>query len=248
MTEKRERPQWPLSVYLDEAGPSVQVQMKILYITVVGKLVPHVLLLRLLVNVRHKQNPAFHRCTSTMIEWVKVLSLTHIHTHSHCMALSTLSGTTWVSRQQKVHFAIFWSKMKIIQADAPTIRMDCHSSRLTGAPTSAIPNIFMQDALPYTTLPIYPGLGQAPYMLACILGGLVVLSFTPQKIGHFKDVIPNQPLVWYWQINLRTARLRVTLLSFCTSVVHNTAQIRVVVTGLKVKDGPVRTHFVTEKE
>jgi len=41
-------------------------------------------------------------------------------------------------------------------------------SRLIGAPTSAIPTIFTQDALPYTTLPIYPGLGQAPNMLACI--------------------------------------------------------------------------------
>jgi len=44
-------------------------------------------------------------------------------------------------------------------------------SRLIGAPTSAIPTIITQDAVPYTTLPIYPGLGQAPYMLACILGG-----------------------------------------------------------------------------
>jgi len=39
--------------------------------------------------------------------------------------------------------------------------------------TSAIPIIFTQDALPYTTLLIYPGLGQAPNMLACIPGGLV---------------------------------------------------------------------------
>ena len=30
----------------------------------------------------------------------------------------------------------------------------------------------MLDALPGTTLPIYPGLGQAPNMLACIPGGL----------------------------------------------------------------------------
>jgi len=44
-------------------------------------------------------------------------------------------------------------------------------SRLIGAPTSAITTIFTQDALPYTTLPIYPGLGQAPNMLACIPGG-----------------------------------------------------------------------------
>jgi len=46
-------------------------------------------------------------------------------------------------------------------------------SRLIGASTSAIPIIFMPDALPYTTLPIYPGLEQAPNMLACIPGGLV---------------------------------------------------------------------------
>jgi len=34
---------------------------------------------------------------------------------------------------------------------------------------SAIPTIFMPDALPATTLPIYPGLGQAPSMLAAYL-------------------------------------------------------------------------------
>ena len=54
----------------------------------------------------------------------------------------------------------------------PTIWMDCHPSRLIGAPTSAILTIFTQDALPYTTLPFYRGLGQAPNMLACIPGGL----------------------------------------------------------------------------
>jgi len=46
-------------------------------------------------------------------------------------------------------------------------------SRLIGAPTSAIPTIFMPDAFPDTTLPMYPGLGQVPNMLACIPGGLV---------------------------------------------------------------------------
>jgi len=56
--------------------------------------------------------------------------------------------------------------MKIAQADASTIWMDCHPSRLVGAPTSTIPTIFTPDALPDTTLPIYPGLGQAPNMLA----------------------------------------------------------------------------------
>jgi len=73
-------------------------------------------------------------------------------------------------------FWIFWSKRKITQADAPTIWMDCHPIQTNWHPTSAIPSIFTQDALPYTTLPIYPGLGQAPNMLACIPGGLVVCS------------------------------------------------------------------------
>jgi len=45
--------------------------------------------------------------------------------------------------------------------------------RLICAPTSTIPTIFMPDALSDTTLPIYPGLGQAPNMLACMPGGLV---------------------------------------------------------------------------
>jgi len=61
------------------------------------------------------------------------------------MALWTLSGTTQVSQYQKVHFAIFWifwCKMKITKADAPTMRMDCHP----------IPTIFMPNALPDTTL------------------------------------------------------------------------------------------------
>jgi len=46
-------------------------------------------------------------------------------------------------------------------------------SRLIRAPISAIATIFTPDALPDTTLPIYPGLGQAPNILACIPGGLV---------------------------------------------------------------------------
>jgi len=57
--------------------------------------------------------------------------------------------------------------------DASTIWMDTTPSKLIGAPTSAIPTIFTPDALPGRTLPIYPGLREAPSMLVCILGGLV---------------------------------------------------------------------------
>jgi len=63
--------------------------------------------------------------------------------------------------------------MKITQADAPTIWTDCHPILTNWCPTSAIATIFTLDALPGTTLPIYPGLGQAANMLACIPSSLV---------------------------------------------------------------------------
>ena len=75
---------------------------------------------------------------------------THMHTQPFYGFLEFV--TTRISQYQKVHFAIFWifwSKMKITQADAPAIWMDCHPSRLIGGPTSAIPTVFTQDALPY---------------------------------------------------------------------------------------------------
>ena len=48
-----------------------------------------------------------------------------------------------------------------------------HPMWTTSATTSIIPTIFTLDALPVATLPIYPGLGQAPSMLGEIPGGLV---------------------------------------------------------------------------
>ena len=107
---------------------------------------------------------------------VQFCSSNTTHNNNHFMALWTLSGTTWVSQYQKVHFAIFWifwSKMKITQADAPTIWMDCHPFQSNWCPHLCHPHHFTQDALPYTTLPIYPGLGQAPNMLVYVPSGLV---------------------------------------------------------------------------
>ena len=119
----------------------------------------------------------------------------HTGTHNHFTALCTLS---WY---QKVHFAIFWifwCKMKITQAETPTIRMDCHPmspSRLIGAPISAISMIFTLDAIPGTTLPIYPGLGQAPKMLACIPSGLVIKtqSTINKNINHIRELQQSKP-------------------------------------------------------
>jgi len=113
-----------------------------------------------------------------------ILLQCYYYYYNHFMALWTMSGTTQVSQYHKVHFAIFWifwCKMKITQADAATIRMDWHpiqTNWCSYGPTSTIPIIFTLDALPDTTLPIYPDLGQAPNMLACIPSGLVSLLYT----------------------------------------------------------------------
>jgi len=42
----------------------------------------------------------------------------------------------------------------------------------------------MPDALPGTTLSIYPGLEQAPNMLACIPGGLAYIPGGTQLIAN----------------------------------------------------------------
>jgi len=56
----------------------------------------------------------------------------------------------------------------MVDADALTIRLDATKSL-----TSIIPTIFMPDALPVATLPVYPGLGQASSTLGCMPGGFV---------------------------------------------------------------------------
>jgi len=53
----------------------------------------------------------------------------------------------------------------------PTTRLDATPSLISDPPPTS--PIFMPDALPATTLPLYPGLGQAPNLLVCILSGVV---------------------------------------------------------------------------
>jgi len=50
---------------------------------------------------------------------------------------------------------------EISQADTPTIRLSATPSGLISNPPPPSPN-FMPDALPAATLPIYPGMEQAP--------------------------------------------------------------------------------------
>jgi len=61
---------------------------------------------------------------------------------------------------------------KILKADTPTIRLHATPSGLISDPTPSSP-IFTPDALAAATLPIYPGFGQAPNMMACIPSGVV---------------------------------------------------------------------------
>jgi len=97
-----------------------------------------------------------------------------------CLRRHVAAPMGWYSNHQMPSlfaiFSIFWSKMKITQADAPAVWIDCHpilTNWCHHGPTSAIPAIFTPHAFPSKTLPIYPVLGQAPNMLARILGGLV---------------------------------------------------------------------------
>jgi len=61
---------------------------------------------------------------------------------------------------------------KITEADIPTIRLGATPSGLISNPPPSHP-ILMPDAIPEATLPLYPDLGQAPNMLACIPSGMV---------------------------------------------------------------------------
>jgi len=68
---------------------------------------------------------------------------------------------------EEIFFWTFMVQWNIREADTPTIRVGATPSRVIRDHLHHRP-IFMPDALPNTTLPLYPGLGQAPNMLACI--------------------------------------------------------------------------------
>jgi len=77
-----------------------------------------------------------------------------------------------VSRCQKNLFLDFMVQdMEIAELDTPPIRLGATPSRLISSPHPS--PIFALDALSTATLPIYPGLGQAPNVLACIPSVLV---------------------------------------------------------------------------
>ena len=58
-------------------------------------------------------------------------------------------------------FLDFVEQGTMMEAEAPTVRVDATPSELTAPPSPSPPPIFMPNALLATTLPICPGLGQA---------------------------------------------------------------------------------------
>ena len=94
---------------------------------------------------------------------------THKHTHIRFMAFFLGQLGSAGTRRNLLDFMV---QRKISQADTPTIRLGATPSGLISDPPPSSP-IFMLDNLRDATLPIYPGLGQALNMLACIPTGLV---------------------------------------------------------------------------
>jgi len=88
------------------------------------------------------------------------------HTHTQPF-YGPFSMTTGASQCQKKKSGA----RKITKADTPTICLGATPSRLISDLPPSSP-IFTPDALPAAILPVYPGLGQAPNMLACISGGV----------------------------------------------------------------------------
>jgi len=77
-----------------------------------------------------------------------------------------------VSCWQKKSSSGLYDAIEDNKGDTLTIQMGAIPPGLISGPPPSSP-IFTSDALPAATLPLYPGLGHAPNMLACIPSGIV---------------------------------------------------------------------------
>ena len=73
---------------------------------------------------------------------------------------------------EEIFFWTFMVQGEITEADTSTIRLVTTLSALISSSPMSSPH-FTPDALPAATLPLYPGLQQAPNMLACTPSGVV---------------------------------------------------------------------------
>ena len=110
--------------------------------------------------------------------WVVIWLNAHTHTQTHTAILwPFFQDHPGEPVPEEIFFWTFMVQGKITEADTLTIRLDTTLSGLINGPSPSSP-IFMPVALPAATLPLYPGLGQAPNMLASILSGMVWVDIT----------------------------------------------------------------------
>jgi len=103
---------------------------------------------------------------------------THARTHTHNRFTALFLGLPGWAGARRHLLLDFMVQGKTTEADTPTIWLGATPSGLISNLHPSSP-IFTPDALPAATLPIYPGFGQAPNMLACIPSGLVMKCILP---------------------------------------------------------------------
>jgi len=128
-------------------------------------------------NIQHNDTDFTKKIVTTFTVSLDILKHTHTYIN-HFTALWTLFRTTQMCWYQKVHFAIFWifsCKMKITQADARTIRMDCHPIQTKWCPHVCHPHQFYAGCPSWHNPPNLSWLGTGLHnrWLGCIPGGLI---------------------------------------------------------------------------
>ena len=119
------------------------------------------------VPIRREVGMASHAPTCTYTH-------AHMHTYTRNRFMALFPGPTrWTGARRNKLLLDVMVQGKITEADILKIRLGATPSRLISDPPSSSPPIFTLDALPATTLPLYPGLWQAPSMLACIPSGFI---------------------------------------------------------------------------
>jgi len=113
------------------------------------------------------------------------------HTHNHFIALFF-----WDYRREPVSeeniLLDFYGAMEDNRGRHTNHPAEHHSIQTNQRPPPTAP-IFTPDALPATTVPLYPGLGQAPNMLACIPSAVIHTQWHgfPATNGE-KDLLSNK--------------------------------------------------------
>ena len=115
-------------------------------------------------------------CACVYCQYGRHTTHTHTHNHftSHFLGLPRWAGA---SRSELLVYGAREDN-RGRHTDHPDGRQ---SIRTNQWPTSIILPIFTPDALPAATLPLYPGLGQAPNTLAYIPSGVVTVNMVKER-------------------------------------------------------------------